>query len=193
MSTEKPDVKCSPYAAIGVPDILTEQGFGPDAIAALTAFDTANFQWRRMLEKGEFWSKINEGVDDKLEHASLQGLVAVAKISEGLWYDAPQPPTIGLVAEAMAIDPSRASRIVSDLVARDFLQRAVAQDDARKSILVLTDKGRSRLRDFTRRKWRLLGDVFQGWTENEITAFSTQFARYVAGMGKALNPDRDDQ
>lgn len=189
MTSKNNTHKRDPYAAIGVPEILSEQGFGADAIAALTAFDTANFQWRRMLEKGEFWSKINDGFDDKLEHALLQGLVAVTKLAEGLWHDAPQPPTIGLVAEAMAIDPSRASRIVSDLVARNFLQRAVAQEDARKSILVVTDKGRAYLVEFTRRKWLLLADVFQGWSEDEITTFSAQFSRYVTAMSAALKSD----
>ena len=170
------------YAVLGVPDILSEKGFGPEAIEALKDFDVANFQWRRMLEKGEFWAKVNENIPDRVEHASLQGLVAVSKMAQG----GQQAPTIGLVAEAMLIDPSRASRIVADLVSRDYLRREVAQDDARKSILVVTDKGQAYLRDFSRRKWMLLADVFAGWTEEEIAQFSTLFTRYVDRLGQAL-------
>lgn len=190
MTEKKNCPKTLPYEHLGVQEMLAEHGIGPKALDALAIMDAANFQWRRMMERGEIWSKMTEGMEDKLESALMQGLVAVAMLEGGHWHTEPRAPTIGLVAESMSVDPSRASRIVADLVSRGFLARGVAQDDARRSILIVTDKGHAYLRDFTLRKWRLLADVFADWTEEEITAFSGLFARYVDQLGAALRqPD----
>ena len=109
----------------------------------LWALDVALFQWRRMAERGEFKGKLVESLSEKLDPAILQGLLSVSQISSGLGREAPQAPTIGMVAEVMAVDPSRASRIVSELVSRGFVERRASQEDARKSTLVVSPKGQA--------------------------------------------------
>ncbi|PTQ71350.1 MarR family winged helix-turn-helix transcriptional regulator [Celeribacter persicus] len=190
LSQTSPD----PRVRAGVPDFLHDEGFSDAAIEALLALDLSLFQWRRMAEKGEFKGKVLEGTSEKLEPAILQGLLSIAQISAGLGRDVAEPPTIGMVAEVMAVDPSRASRIVSELVSRGYVTRQAVQEDARKSVLVMTPKARAFLRDFTLSKWRLFSQAFLGWSGEEIATFSDLFGRYVSGLLTAVSaPAGDDE
>ncbi|MEM5476823.1 MarR family winged helix-turn-helix transcriptional regulator [Pacificibacter sp. AS14] len=149
-------------------------------------FDVAHFQWRRMWEREEFRGKVLEDLSDTLEPALLQGLISVARIQGGIGRPEPMSPTVGLVAEMMQVDPSRASRIVADIVSRGYVERGVAQDDARKSVLIVTPKGYGFLGEFMRSKWTLMMQAFEGWTEDEIETFSTLFQRYVRSIERVV-------
>ncbi len=170
----------------GVPEYLESEGFSEMAVDALLRFDLSAFRWRRMAEKGEFKGKVLEDLSETLEPALLQGLISVAQIAGGVDGSAPTPPTIGLVADRMSVDPSRASRIVAELVTRGYVERQAAQDDARKSVLVMTPKAYAFLKEFSAAKWRILGRVFEGWESSEIDAFATLFHRYVDGIEQEL-------
>jgi DNA-binding MarR family transcriptional regulator len=176
-----------PRIHAGIPQFLEGKGFSPDASEALLQLDMALFQWRRMAEKGEFKGKVLEGVTETLEPALLQGLLSIAQLSAGIGRTEPVQPTIGMVAEVMAVDPSRASRIVSELVSRGFVERRAAQEDARRSVLVVTPKSRQFLGEFTLSKWRILSEVFEGWEGEDIATFSRLFARYVSGLVRVVS------
>ena len=176
-----------PRIHAGIPQFLEGKGFSPDASEALLQLDMALFQWRRMAEKGEFKGKVLEGVTETLEPALLQGLLSIAQLSAGIGRTEPVQPTIGMVAEVMAVDPSRASRIVSELVSRGFVERRAAQEDARRSVLVVTPKSRQFLGEFTLSKWRILSEVFKGWEGEDIATFSRLFARYVSGLVRVVS------
>ncbi|WP_460274863.1 MarR family winged helix-turn-helix transcriptional regulator [Celeribacter sp. ULVN23_4] len=193
MSTDDISFKSStdPRVTAGVPDFLLGEGFSDEAIEALLALDLSLFQWRRMAEKGEFKGKVLAGMTEKLDPAILQGLLSIAQISAGLGREAAEAPTVGMVAEVMAVDPSRASRIVSELVSRGYVERRAVQEDARKSVLVMTPKARGFLAAFTLSKWRLLSQAFQGWSGEEIETFSTLFARYVSGLLTSVSTPGD--
>lgn len=181
------DASCKdPRVQSGVPKMLEKQGFSAEAIEALLSFDVANFQWRRMWEREEFKGKVLAELDEVLEPALMQGLISVARIQDGVGRPEPMPATVGLVADLMQVDPSRASRIVADLVARGYVERAVAQADARKSVLAVTPKGFQYLQDFMRAKWALMIDVFDGWAENDIMEFSHLFQRFVGSLVRAV-------
>lgn len=173
-----------PRVQAKVSDRLAAKGFSPEAIDALLRFDVANFHWRRLYEKGEFNNKMMAGLEDPLDPAMLQGLIAIARLSAGVGLLRPEEPTIGRVAELMEIDPSRASRIVAELVAKEFAMRRASQTDARKSVIDLTPKGGKYLSDFMTSKWRLLVQIFDGWSEADISQFSSLFQRYVLGVAK---------
>jgi DNA-binding MarR family transcriptional regulator len=91
---------------------------------------------------------------------------------------------VGLLAEELDIDPSRASRIASDLIARGYVRREAAQDDGRKSILVLTDAAWAVLGQMREQKWSKMSALFEGWSEDEILAFSRLFLRYIDGIAR---------
>jgi DNA-binding MarR family transcriptional regulator len=168
-----------------VPKALARDGYSPDAIAALLDFDTANFHHHRAVMKGELVSAIIGALGLDLDLAQFQGMTAILRIRSGVGRPATEP-TIGRVAEEMAIDPSRASRIVSDLVAKGFVERQAAQDDGRKSVLSPTEAGYRLLREFRLEKWKALSQVFRDWRPEDIAAYARAIRTYSEGMQAAI-------
>ena len=99
--------------------------------------------------------------------------------------------TIGLVAEKMCMDPSRASRVVAHLVDQGILSRAVSQADARRAVIVLTDKGLAILKEKRRVKLEMLEKILSGWTEEEVTQFAELYARFVDEFEKLALSGRE--
>jgi len=99
--------------------------------------------------------------------------------------------TIGLVAEKMCMDPSRASRVVAQLVDQGILRRDVSQADARRAVIVLTGKGQAILKEKRRVKLEMLERILSGWTEDEVTQFADLYARFVDEFEKLALPGRE--
>jgi DNA-binding MarR family transcriptional regulator len=90
--------------------------------------------------------------------------------------------TVGAIADAMRIDPSRGSRLVADLVGRGVLRRDASQEDGRRSLLVRTELGDRLLAETRSVKRSLLVHVLEDWNEEELNAFSHLFDKFVAGF-----------
>lgn len=90
--------------------------------------------------------------------------------------------TVGAVAEAMRLDPSRGSRIVADLVSLTLLRRQACQTDGRRSILRLTEKGEELLEEIRTVKHSLVEQATADWSEAERLSFAKNFARFMDGL-----------
>lgn len=165
---------------------LARQGFDPAAIPALLDFDRANFRWRRQTARGDMLKAILRQRRLGLDVTQFQGLTAVVRIQCGAGRPA-AGATVGLVAEEMGVDPSRASRIVGELVARGFLRREAAQDDARRSVLSLTAAGRDELGAFQTAKWQMLARVLRDWPAAQVADFARMIDLYTRGVQEALD------
>ena len=88
--------------------------------------------------------------------------------------------TVGAIAEAMRIDPSRGSRLVADLVARGILRRDASQADGRRSLVVRKEFGDSLLAEIRAVKRSLLARVLEDWPEDELSTFSLHFEKFVS-------------
>ncbi|MEI4471849.1 MarR family winged helix-turn-helix transcriptional regulator [Frigidibacter sp. MR17.24] len=128
----------------------------------------------------------------------LLGRVAVATVAPGLELSALDvlnlvPPedaagdttvaevTVGDVARGLRVDPSRASRLVADLVDKGLLSRAVSQADARRSILYRTAFAERIVAEIRRLKHEVIAEITADWQPDEVTVFADLFARFVAG------------
>ncbi|WP_159453203.1 MarR family winged helix-turn-helix transcriptional regulator [Aquimixticola soesokkakensis] len=169
-----------------VRDQLLELGFDAGSAAALMDFDVAYFQWFRIVQRGEIFPLLAAKTGIELELAAFQGLIAILRIKCGIARPKPMEPTIGLVAEELAIDPSRASRIVSDLVSKGLVARVPSQNDGRKSILSLSDAGSAALDKFRAIKWRFVGGLFEDWEPQDIATFSRLFRKYASNVSAAV-------
>lgn len=165
----------------GIRERLLAAGHGAAGAEAMLALDSAMFQWMRLAVKGEVRARLIAELGLDLELAQFDALTAIIRIETGIGR-ATEPATIGLLAEEMAIDPSRASRIASDLIARGYLRREAVQEDGRKSVLRLTDKADAAFRAFRDRKWDKLETVFSDWSENDLIRFAELFGRYCAAI-----------
>ena len=170
----------------GMADMLAARGFAPAQVEALLALDAAQFQVQRRMAKGEFLQVLISQMGIPLERAQLLGLYAVARIVHGIDRAEPAPATIGLVAEELGLDPSRASRVVGDLVNAGYLLREASQTDGRVTQLTLTPAGSQLIADLRGARWEMLLSVFDGWAPDEIAQFSTLFSRYADGMARAI-------
>lgn len=104
--------------------------------------------------------------------------------------------TVGAIAEALRIDPSRGSRLVSDLVSRGVLQRVASQEDGRRSLLERTELGDRLLMEVRIVKRSVLTSVLEDWPAEDIENFSLLFEKFVTGFydaTAALTATRDEQ
>lgn len=87
--------------------------------------------------------------------------------------------TVGLVAERLGIDPSRASRLVAASIESGHLVRVASQRDGRRIGLELTDAGREVLHVSQRFRQAMFAKAMQDWTDEERTAFARLLTRFA--------------
>ncbi|CCM77725.1 MarR family winged helix-turn-helix transcriptional regulator [Rhizobium mesoamericanum] len=89
--------------------------------------------------------------------------------------------TVGTIAEMMRIDPSRASRIIAEMVGRNILRRKASQADARRIIVVMTPLGQRLLSEIRAQKLAFVSEVVKDWNPEEIKAFGELFEKFISG------------
>jgi DNA-binding MarR family transcriptional regulator len=89
---------------------------------------------------------------------------------------------VGDVAERLGIDPSVASRMVSDCIAADYLIRAASQRDGRRTVLRLTPDGTATLKRFRQHQRAAFEYVTREWTERDRLEFARLLLKYVDAM-----------
>ncbi len=97
--------------------------------------------------------------------------------------------TVGSIAEGMRLDPSRGSRLVSDMVGRGLLRRDVSQEDGRRSVIAVTPLGLEVLDDVRSAKIAIIRDVVSDWPDEDIAAFAQLFDRFIGRFETRLSPD----
>lgn len=127
------------------------------------------------------------------------GRMAISKLAPGLELShidvldivnrASQPVTVGAIAEAMRLDPSRGSRVVAEMVGRGLLKREVCQEDARRSVVVITPLGDSILEEMRSAKMGIIRDVVSDWPEQDVADFARLFDRFIGRFEQRLVPD----
>jgi len=101
--------------------------------------------------------------------------------------------TVGTVAERLRIDPSRASRIVAEMVARGVLRRKASQADARRIVVVVTALGQRLVSEIQAQKLSMIEAITADWPEEDIEAFARLFDRFVGRFEEAFKAREKDQ
>jgi DNA-binding MarR family transcriptional regulator len=190
MNTDKPPqnphrVRLGQSAHLGLDRILQHQGFSDSSIEALLDFDAQMFRWRSLQNKAEFTAILLQRLDVDIEHGVFLGFLAISRLTHGVEQDA-QAPTIGDVAACLRLDPSRASRIVAELIDKGYIRREADQADGRRSVLTMTAKGDELILRFRDAKWKALSTLFNSWSDSEIKDFAQLMGKYldgIAGLG----------
>ncbi|WP_248961388.1 MarR family winged helix-turn-helix transcriptional regulator [Sphaerisporangium perillae] len=98
-----------------------------------------------------------------------------------------QEITVGVVGERLAVDPSVASRMVSDCISAGYLVRAASQLDGRRTILRLSPEGAGMLANFRRHQRQAFEYITRDWAERDRLDFARLLLKYVdsiADLGK---------
>ena len=168
-----------------IPELLESAGCSPLAARAMLDLDSVMFQWKSATMKGDLPARMIAEMGVDLDLVQFRFLTAIKRIQEGVGRDDNEAATIGVIADELNIDPSRASRLAADLISRGYLRREAAQDDGRKSIVVLTDHAEEVFAQFRELKWSKLLSIFADWEETEIADFARLFEKYLAGVRRA--------
>lgn len=168
-------------------DLMAKAGIDAETAEAAMDIDWLMQKWRRRVSKRELGMRALIDLRIDLELAQLDVLTAIAghrDETEG----GPAETMVSTVAERLNIDPSRASRMVSDLVEHGYARRAVSQADARRTIIELSERGEAVIDAVRAYKFLIMGDFLAEWDKAELAAFiplMKRFSTWMDGIGPA--------
>jgi DNA-binding MarR family transcriptional regulator len=171
-------------------DLARSNGMSEAAADAVAAIDAVMSKVRRSVQRRDFGRLILARIDPSLEVSHLDAIIALSAVVG----DTPRDEvTIGVIAERMGIDPSRASRISADLVERGYAFRVASQLDARRICLKPTAKSERLVMAVRQTKWRIFAGALAQWDEQELVEFARLLERFAgwaideAGMSRAAD------
>jgi DNA-binding MarR family transcriptional regulator len=167
-------------------ELARSYGLGPKGAEAVAVIDAVMTKVRRSIQRREFGRRIIAKIDPTLDVGHLDAITAIAY--NAVWSDRPDDEvTVGQVAERLGIDPSRASRVVADVVERGYARRVASQQDARRICLELTVKGQRFVDAVRINKWQVFARALGQWNERELVVFAALLERF---QGWATDEDR---
>lgn len=175
--------------------LLRKAGIAEATAEAVISIDALMQNWRRRAMKRELGHKALLDLDIGIDLAQLDVLSAIEAPADEFGDMAGGETMIASVAERLAIDPSRASRVVSEMVDIGYARRAVSQADARRTIIELTDAGRVVVEAVRAYKFLILGDFLSSWNADELAAFVPllrKFGRWPEHTGPGAVKFADD-
>ncbi|KRA51522.1 transcriptional regulator [Devosia sp. Root635] len=150
--------------------------------------------WRRRIMRRELGHKALKDLRIGIDLAQFDVLVAIeAPVVQ--FGDSEGETMVATVAERLGIDPSRASRIVSEMVEAGYARRAVSQADARRTIIELTDAGQGIIEAVRAYKFLILGDFIGGWDKQDVERFVPllrKFGQWPEHLEAGTNKFADD-
>lgn len=159
-------------------EMALARGLSPVAAEAVASIDAVMHKVRRSIQRRDFGRQLMARLDPSLEVTHLDVISAIAH--NPVWSAEGSVPevTVGLIAERLGIDPSRASRVVADVVERGYAKRVASQLDARRICLELTVKGRNFIEAVSRNKLEIFARSLGKWNERELVVFAALLDRF---------------
>jgi len=94
--------------------------------------------------------------------------------------------TVGWLAEQLGIDPSAASRAVSDCITAGLLARRASQVDGRRIVLSITADGDALRRRFRTQQRAAFEHITGDWPEDDRLTFARLLLRYDRDTARRL-------
>ncbi|MGY1434628.1 MarR family winged helix-turn-helix transcriptional regulator [Streptomyces reniochalinae] len=147
----------------------------------LSAIEAAMIRIRRRQSRRSLARPVVNDLDEPVE---LNTLAVIDAVDEGAG-DSSRDVTVGFVADRLAIDPSRASRIVAEAVRSGFVRRVASQEDGRRSCLELTATGEEAVAAAHRTRQLFYSDVLGDWDAGEQREFARLLTKFVRSLDDA--------
>lgn len=154
---------------------LIDFGLSPRAADAAMQIDDTMTHIRRKIIKRELF---RQAITDLKLEIDVGHLIVITAIHMRLGEIGNPEVTVGMIAEQLSIDPSRASRLVADAVEQGLVRRVASQADARRICLQSTPKGCGYYQAIVEYKALTFADALHSWDENELVSFSEQFVKF---------------
>ena len=91
-----------------------------------------------------------------------------------------QGMSVSEIAEVIGVDQPRASRLVNDSAERGLVTRRADEKDARRSVVELTEAGRTMLATANATRRTAVTEAVAGFTPEETAQFAELLTRFVA-------------
>jgi DNA-binding MarR family transcriptional regulator len=169
-------------------EVLHHVGLGDGTIAAIVRLDALMQIWRRRMNKRELGHRALEVLQVPIDLAQFDVLRAIEGPSAEFG-EAEDETTVGSVADRLAIDPSRASRLVTEMVTAGYARRQVSQADARRTVIGLTPAGIGVIEAVQAYKWLLLADFLHTWGPDDLSNFVAQLEHFGEWSGTAADSE----
>ncbi|QQA44988.1 winged helix-turn-helix transcriptional regulator [Pelagovum pacificum] len=157
---------------------LADGGINEDVGESALELDAILQRWRRRIMKRELGHRAIADLDLALDLAQLDALTAIWAPANEFGGEPDDEIMVSTVAARLAIDPSRASRLTTELIRLGLVRRAVSQFDARRTILEVTTEGDRIVSAVRQYKFLVLGNYLKGWTAEEIATFIPLLERF---------------
>ena len=71
---------------------------------------------------------------------------------------------------------------MADLVKRGELRRDASQEDARRTLVALTEEGLAWLERMNEVKFEVIGQILADWSHEDLRQFSSLYDRFIDGF-----------
>lgn len=180
---------------IEINSLLRKAGIDAATVEAVVSLDALLQTWRRRAMRRELGHRALLDLQIGIDLAQLDVLFAIEAPVDEFGEMAAGETMVASVAERLAIDPSRASRVVSEMVEAGYARRAVSQADARRTIIELTPAGDAVVKAVRAYKFLIMGDFLGSWSHDELQAFVPmlrRFGRWPEHTGPGAEKFADD-
>jgi DNA-binding MarR family transcriptional regulator len=116
--------------------------------------------------------------DDPIPRKDMSRTLVLGIVEEGPEASG-QEVTVGVVAERMGVDPSVASRMVSDCISSGYVRRSASQQDGRRTILELTPDGEQMLERFRNHQRTAFEYITADWSKQDQLEFARLLIKYA--------------
>jgi DNA-binding MarR family transcriptional regulator len=151
-----------------------------DREAALAAVERAMVRIRRSQTRRTLARLAGGGADPAPDPGLDQAIDAVEEGPDGTGHEV----TVGVVAERLGVDPSRASRLVARAIAAGYLTRIASQADGRRIGLELTPEGRRRADRVRRSREAVFARAMRDWSDREREDFARLLTRFTEALAE---------
>ncbi|MGW1160120.1 MarR family winged helix-turn-helix transcriptional regulator [Streptomyces sp. NPDC002513] len=148
---------------------------GGEPDPALVAVERAMVRIRRNQTKRTLGRFVASRLDRSIDLAHTAVVDAVEEEPE----EPGQEVTVGLVAERLAVDPSRASRLVAASVEAGYVRRVPSQADSRRACLELTAAGHDLATLAHRVRQEYFGEIMRDWSARDRRDFARLLSKFA--------------
>lgn len=142
----------------------------------LQALDETLFDVRRMVQHPTYRKRLLRGLSYEVELATVRLLRAVQRADDS--------PSVGEVAELLAIAPSTASRLIDRAVASGYVERLFSVEDRRRTRLQLSATGRSVLHEISLSRREILDEATDSWDDADLERLNRLLTVLVEDLGE---------
>jgi DNA-binding MarR family transcriptional regulator len=145
-------------------------------------------RWRVMIGRRIISRRAIANINPGMEMSHIDVLDVVRQLQQSA------EATVGAVAKALRIDPSRGSRIISDMVEEGLLIRDVSARDSRRAVIRRSPLGEKLQAELRKVKMEVISEILSSWEPGEAEQFARLFDKFVTGFEEQLaeTPSGDD-